>query len=287
MTKTWLILDCNELCHAAFHSINLESADGVKVGVVYGFFRTIRKLMDLHATENIIFCFDKGKSARCTLQPNYKAHRVVSGETPADEALKEARKELYRQIRLLRKKYLPKIGFKNVFAKNHYEADDIIASLCKHTIPETDKVIIISSDKDLYQLLSKNVCMWSNRSGKATTYEQFLEEYKFGPHWWPYVKAIAGCKSDNISGIFGVGEVSAIKYVRELISKTRIFNENDTRYAKIIAIEGQMQITENLKVIRLPFPKTGVFDLKEDEVTPKRWKKIIKKLELPSLEASF
>jgi hypothetical protein len=159
----------------------------------------------MHNTKQIAFCFDHGKPKRARLYPAYKANRK-----PESIEDKEHRSERNRQINLLRNEYLPAIGFKNVFWQEGYEADDLIASIVRSNARLTD-IAILSSDKDLYQLLSPRVFMWNR--GKKTTLQSFYQEWGIKPDRWAEVKAMAGCTSDNIEGIDGVGEKTAIKFL--------------------------------------------------------------------------
>ena len=127
------------------------------------------------------------------------------------EEEEESNRIAYEQFDKL-KLVLPEMGFANVFEEKGYESDDIIASL---VVGSDERTVVISSDKDLYQLL--NWCNICDIKGSVYTKNMFIREYKINPSGWKRVKSIAGCNTDNIKGVKGVGEKTAIKYLNFII----------------------------------------------------------------------
>jgi DNA polymerase-1 len=273
LTKTWLILDVNNLCWRAFHSTGKLSFAGQGTGVIYGVLNEIRNLMDLHATSRIVFCFDHGENKRKAMSEGYKKSRAQKYLTMTPEEA-EGHADLRRQIDALKKKHRPALGFKNVFYQDGYEADDVIASVVKN-LPKGDEAVIVSSDKDLYQLLSPTVFMWHPVKKEMMTEESFREKWKLGPHWWPRIKAIAGCTSDDIKGVKGAGESKAAMYLRgELKKESKV--RKDINAAKDT-------VRANLKLVKLPMEGCRVFEVEEDEVKPRAWKALTQKLGMRSM----
>jgi 5'-3' exonuclease len=243
----------------------------IATGVVYGFLRDIATLLTLHNTKQIAFCFDHGKPKRARLYPAYKANRK-----PESIEDKEHRSERNRQINLLRNEYLPAIGFKNVFWQEGYEADDLIASIVRSNARLTD-IAILSSDKDLYQLLSPRVFMWNR--GKKTTLQSFYQEWGIKPDRWAEVKAMAGCTSDNIEGIDGVGEKTAIKFLKgELKAGSKAWKEINARQGLIL---------KNLQLTTLPFPNTLEPVIQKDSVTRETWNTFVSSLNMKTLQGLY
>ena len=240
------------------------SFQGEPTAVLYGVFRDILQLQELYATSYIAFCFDGGCDRRTRIFPRYKRSRVDANKERSEEE-REARRSLRNQIYNLRVKHLPEAGFCNLFYQDGYEADDLIAALVKQYTEHES--IILSSDKDLYQLLRPGVWIWNPVSQKSITVESFQEEWGISPDRWAWVKAIAGCKTDNISGIPGVREKTAVKY---LIGKT---SENQTQ--KIGTLQYDM-LAKNLPLVTIPLPGLAPMELRPDEVTAKKWRAFCK-----------
>lgn len=268
--KTWLLIDTNNLCHRAFYATGGLSYNNTPTGVLYGVFGAIMQLEGEFPKARMVFAFDKGrKSHRRTLYTPYKKRRRTK-----TEAEKQKYKDLYKQINILRKKYLKKIGFRNVLSKSGFEADDIIARLCQSL--RRDKVIIISSDEDFYQLLTTdNVSMWNPRTKAMWTRSRFKEVYGIDPEQWVMVKAMCGCSTDEVCGIRGVGERTAIDFLRNKLStKTK-------KYNSIVCKEGKSIIRRNIPLVQLPFDGTPIFRLRKDKKL--NWSVVLQELGIKSL----
>jgi 5'-3' exonuclease len=276
MSKIWLALDVNYLMHRAFHVFGgLSHGKHGGTGATYGVFRDIIRLQDIHNTSNVVFCFDHGKRLkRQEVCPGYKNKRHARKLEGTEE---EAVTELRRQINLLKTEYLPYLGYENVFYQKGYEADDVIASVVQNT-PTKDEVVIVSGDKDLYQLISARVCVWHPKSAqeqKCWTLESFTKEYGIHPQHWCHVKAIAGCSTDEVPGLRGVGEKTACKYL--LKKATPRIND----LVKLWMNEGGY--FTSLDLVRLPYTGTQDFVPKNDQLNVKHWQKLTKRLGMKSL----
>jgi DNA polymerase-1 len=271
---TWLLLDVSNLAHRIFHAVDSLSYGGEPTEVLFGVFRDMVELQDRYETNHIAFAFDGGIDKRKEIYPNYKGSRfeIINDMT---EEQKEARRGLKRQIYRLRTKYLPLAGFKNIFWQEGYEADDVIASVCLESSSRDTEIIIVSSDSDLFQLLSPYVLVYNPLKKKIVTAKSFQDTHGVSPVQWADVKAIAGCRTDNIQGIRGIGDVSASKFISGTLPKGKKFD---------LIIEDQGECWDrNLKLVRLPFPGTEKFTLVDDEVTNERWNRVMKSLGMRSL----
>src|SRR5262245_23520886 len=112
MTVPWLVLDCDYLCHRAFHAMGRLSHEGSLTGVVYGFLRDVKNLQEQFDSSRLVFCFDCRKSLRNELYPDYKRGRQVAAPKPIESKIlglddldeeTQRRIELRRQIKNLRK----------------------------------------------------------------------------------------------------------------------------------------------------------------------------------------
>jgi len=266
----YIIVDCNYICHRAKHSVGHLEFKGIQTGVAYGFLCEMLHLMEFHRSRNLVFCWDYGKNKRKEIYPGYKKR------DPMTEEEIEERKDFQRQQKLLREEYLPAVGFKNIFYQWGYEADDMIAAFAESVQIENEGVII-SSDKDLLQCISPNVSF--NAPGKpCLSYQGFYREYGIMPSDWAKVKALAGCLSDKIEGIKGVGEKTALKYLKkELNTKSKV-------YKRIISHEGKHIRKRNYRLVKLPFRGTRLPSLQKDELSLDKWNEVIvKRLGMRSL----
>lgn len=261
-----MIVDCNYLCHRAFHALNPKggglSYRDIDTAVPFGFFRDLIGFASFHRCWDFLFCFDYGHGIRKKRWPFYKAKPPKSEE---DQELYEA---LGRQIDALREDYLPAIGFRNVFAQDGYEADDLIASLVKRTLPKDDDVWIMSADKDLYQLLAPHVTINPMRKGGGfVTLQSFHRDYGVKPTQWPIVKAIGGCQSDKVPGLEGVGEKKAIAYLRGELPK---------HHLAFRRIEEELELwTSYLPIVLIPFEGTMDCEIVKDEVSTGSWNRVV------------
>lgn len=256
--KTWIIVDANNLAHRAFHTTGaLTNNQGVGTGVIYGFLRQVKALEERFGSQNFVFCFDRGPYLRQKDHPFYKANRGRDRQNGIFE--KARRSDLDRQVNELREKRLPQLGYQNILSQEGYEADDLIASVALFSLGNKERAIIISSDHDLYQLLLSNNFIYNPHSKIITTEKTFRDKFDIDPVHWSKIKAIAGCKSDNITGVFGVAEQSAAAYLNGTLNKA------SGKYQKIKQFVQSNAYDINLLLIALPYANTKQFELKPQE----------------------
>ena len=272
MSKIYLIIDVKYLCYRTRWAMGNDlSYMGTPTTIIYGFLKDLIGLQDKFRTRNLLFCFDSKTSRRKKLYPEYKANRHKKELTDEEFEFEMA---FQYQIVQLRKKYLSEIGYRNIFQVKGLEADDIMASLAnKLTKYKTeDRGILVTADQDLYQCISHNVTFYSPSSQKELTLQGFTQKYGIHASQWAMVKAIAGCSTDNVGGVIGVGEKTAIKYITgELGTKTKAnhFITND---------KGKEIIKRNKTLVKLPFKGTPKFKIEKDELSIEGWKRVCKQL---------
>ena len=249
MENPLLIIDSSCICHMQKHAMEELSYDEQAVGVIFGFFRQLYRLMELRQHWNVVFVWDSQKSFRKELFPDYKGNRNHKEKTEYDLAA-------YSQFSLLREELLKVVGFTNNFIQEGYEADDLIAQLCRQ-YRENYKVIA-STDNDLYQLLDGDTTIYNLRKKEGYYAADFFEEYEISPKQWATVKSIAGCKSDNVPGVPKIGAKTACKYLNgELKPAT-------TAFKNITSSEGIKTQERNRILVTLPFPGTKTLKVKKD-----------------------
>jgi DNA polymerase-1 len=213
-----------------------------KVGVIFGFLRQLLSLAKKFESNRFVFAWDSRSSVRSQFFPEYKGRRKK--EKTLEE--KELDDIAYSQFNALQYEILAEIGFLNSFSQEGYEADDIIASIVRCNNKE--KIVIISTDEDLYQLLSENVTIYSIRKKQEYTHHNLWKDCRVPPQDWPDVKSIAGCSSDDIPGVVGVGEKTACKYLNRQLGITH-------KTYRAIKDNGEL-IKRNLQLVTLPYPGT-------------------------------
>lgn len=274
MASRWLILDVSYLCWRVFHSSLKKLAHNeIPTGVMFGFMRDLLSFQQIHFTTNVAFCFDSRDLKRKAINPQYKSSRELARQQETANERK-ARQGLMDQIVRMRVSFLPDIGFKNIFYADGYEADDIIASLCKNK-PEDDEYIVISADADLLQLLTPTVSIWEPRNQRFTTEETFRSAWGIPPRKWAWIKAIAGCNSDDITGVDGVGEKKAAQFLKKEM------NRKTPTYAKLI--KARKLAKKNLPLVTLPFEGTPDFHLQKDKIDSKVWDEVLGQFGMQSL----
>lgn len=190
-------------------SINVPGPEGttraLPTGVPFGFVLQIIKLKKLG--KEIAVCWDKGRKLRSKLFPAYKQHRV-----PLDPVHEEAYQEAMGHTRQL----LTDLGVDQLYSPGH-EADDVVFSKAKDAAAyNKERVAIVSNDYDFLQAVSGRIHVIASRKGQDVTYtrESFTAEYGFDPKHWLDVMSLCGDRTDNIPGVAGIGEKSAIEIVK-------------------------------------------------------------------------
>ena len=217
-----ILVDGNNLMFRSFYATlysgsTMTSRDGFPTNALYGFVNMMNKIIAEEEPKYIMVAFDIGKTFRHEKYDYYKGKR---DETPDD---------LKRQFPVA-KKILNAMGIK-YFELAGYEADDIIGTFAKKVDENKDFVAtIISSDKDLLQLISDDV---SVKLLKPKDYirmdkKAFKDTYGLEPIKMIDLKSLMGDSSDNIPGVKGIGEKTAIKLLQEYGSLDGVYNNLDS-----------------------------------------------------------
>lgn len=250
-----ILVDCHSIGYAVFHAMGELDYHGRKTGIAYGFFYQLLTLASKFNTNQFVFCWDSRKSIRKLHYPNYKnrpknnSKTLSTGETLDREAF-------YAQMNELRQTWLPKLGFQNNFRYTGLEADDVIALVLKNGIkpekwPHLIHWIIVSTDRDLYQLLKPNVSLFAKK--ELVTYKKFMKKYGIYPSQWIQAKALGGCHSDTIKGIPGIADPAKSEHSRAL---QYLRGELKGLYLeRIKSKEGKRIYVRNLKLVTLPLVK--------------------------------
>lgn len=262
----YLVIDGNNLAHRIFHTPggDLSLKDGTPSGVVVGVPKSIKQLLDrFPETERVFMVWDaKGGSAwRKKVYTAYKGNRDYGND---DEDKKKKYEGLFNQMQESHN-MLHMLGV-NSIKVDGYEADDLIAVLSELIPNQTGKhVMVVTSDKDMLQLVSENVSVYSPYKDLIYSPFNFFEEIGVTKEAYIGYRALVGDKSDNITGIQGIAEGKAKKLMDEFGHIDNILNAQgdakkkllkSTVYRRIFEPQGLQILAVNNKIMNFKFVPT-------------------------------
>lgn len=222
--KKIVLLDGNSLAYRAFFALPLLTNDqGIHTNAVYGFTMMLQNILEEEKPTHLLVAWDAGKTTfRHKTYDDYKGGRQ---KTPSELS------EQFPYLRKLLNAYqIPQ------YELDQYEADDIIGTLSHRGDAEQAEVVVISGDKDLTQLTSAHTTVRITRKGitdtETYTPEHVFEKYGIKPHQIIDMKGLMGDSSDNIPGVPGVGEKTALKLLKEYGSIEEVYQSLDKITAK-------------------------------------------------------
>lgn len=217
-----ILVDGNNLIFRSYYATAatgnlMVNSKNYPTNALYGFTNMINKIIEEEKPTFMAVAYDIGKNFRNEKYKEYKAGRSA---TP---------NELIIQLNKS-KELLDAMGIKHIELEN-YEADDIIGTLSKMALDDKDFIAtIVSSDKDLLQLINEEVEVKLLKSKDYIRYtkEKFIEDYGIDPIKMIDLKALMGDSSDNVPGVKGIGEKTALKLLQQYNSLEGIYNSIDT-----------------------------------------------------------
>lgn len=280
--KKIILVDGNNLLFRSFYAtayqcIIMRNSKGFPTNALYGFINMMNKIIKEEQPSYILVAFDKGKTFRHDKYLEYKAGRM---EMPDELRLQFPKA----------KEVLDAFGIKH-FEIDNYEADDIIGTLAKR-VDEEDEFIatIVSSDKDLLQLISDEVTVkLLKQSGHIMmTREEFKNTYQVEPIRMIDLKALMGDSSDHIPGVKGIGEKTAISLLAKYGSLDELYNNIDSvsgkTKEKLLADKDNAYMSYDLATIYRDVPIDFTLeDCKYKFVNNDKLREILEELEFHSL----
>lgn len=220
--KIIMAIDFNNMAFSSYYGSHNINSKGISVDAVRAFFIKLKILKDAFDPDYLVFASDISRKLtfRRQLYPPYKAQRK-----PSDPIIINQMSLISTIIGLL--------GFQTI---NHpyYEADDILGMMSKFATDNDMYCILISSDRDMYQLVTNTVWIQSPRSNELVDPAFIQNKYGLHPNQWIDLKCLQGDKSDNIPGIRGIGESTALKLMHQ-------FGSIENIYANLNNIEGRIR----------------------------------------------
>ena len=231
-----ILIDGSGYIFRAYYALPpMSRKDGTPVNAVFGFTNMLVKLIEDYSNDKLIVIFDAAReNFRNKIYPDYKINR---GETPED---------LIPQFDLIKKSVkafnVPQLELEG------YEADDIIATYTAHAEKLNIPSLIISSDKDLMQLVSEKVTMLDPMKNKNIGINEVIEKFGVKPNKVVQIQALTGDKIDNIPGAPGIGPKTALELIKEfgdieeLIKNTNLIQQ-DKRKKIIQDFENDIRVS--------------------------------------------
>lgn len=249
-----IIIDGNALVHRAFHALPpLKTKEGVLVNAVYGFASILFRVIKDLTPDYLAATFDlAGPTFRDVEYKEYKAKRV------------KGPRELYDQIDLI-KKIINALGFP-IYEKQGFEADDVIGTIVSKIRDQKAelKIIIITGDLDTLQLVDENTEIHTLKKGIKDTavynLKTIMEKYGLKPDQITSLKGLKGDPSDNIIGVPGIGEKTALTLVKKFITLDKLYQELETSnlnpklQARLLEYKEQAFFSQRLATIKRDVP---------------------------------
>ena len=272
-----LFIDGLNLFFRNFAVMNMVNPDGVHIGGLGGFFRSLGAMIRQMDPTQVYVVFDGAGSAnnRKNINPLYKSGRDLQRITnwdAFDDKRDEDDSKVDQMVRVIQ--YLKTLPVKTV-SIDKVEADDIIAYLCNKVINDPkDKAFIVSSDKDFIQLVNDNVIVYRPMEKEYYTEQTVIDKYKMSPKNFILHKTLLGDNSDKIKGVKGLGEKGLYKKFPELMERDMnledIFTICEAKlkdhvvYARVLQNMDEME--KNYKIMDLDNP---MISKKEEEYLDK------------------
>ena len=249
MKDTFLLVDGNSLMHRAYHALPLMDADGIYTNAIYGFFSMLLKVIREEKVQYLAVCFDEhAPTFRHTVYPEYKAGR---SETPP---------ELRQQFDTIRT-LLDDLKIRR-FSLQGWEADDLLGTLSLLGAESGVAPLLLTGDRDALQLVGSGTELMFTRKGISETIRfdtsKVYEEYGITPQQVTDWKGLAGDSSDNIPGVPGVGDKTAVKLLQEYGTLENVLenaeNVKGKLGEKLITFADQARFCKDLATIRRDAP---------------------------------
>jgi DNA polymerase I len=233
------LIDGNSLAYRAFFALpeTIATADGRPTNAIYGFASMLTKILTEHNPNSVIVVWDAGMSGREVEYEPYKAQRK-----PRPDLLKEQ----WPHLAPLAEAF----GFTNVRVDG-YEADDVIAALTKQAREQGIPVMVVSGDRDVYQLVDDGVRVMTTSRGITETRiydrEGVVERYGVPPELVADLIGLKGDTSDNIPGVPGIGDKTAAQLLQQFGSLEAVLNSVD----EISGAKRKQNLTEHAEDARV------------------------------------
>lgn len=280
--KKFAIIDGKSIFYRGYYAMpNLSTKDGTPTGGVFGFATMALELIKKLKPDYVCVAWDKPKTnirKRLELYPEYKAGR------------KPAPPDFYEQIPVLHE-LLEAFGWP-LYELDDYEADDIMGALAEQARTKDIETMLITSDLDALQLVNGHVHVYALKKGFSNIElfrpETFILKYGITPEQFLDLKSLKGDSSDNIPGVPGIGEKTALELLKQYQTLDNVYAHIDeikeAVRKKLIAGKESAYLSKKLAQIWIDAPiKLNLKEVDGRHVNPERIAEILQKLEFRSL----
>lgn len=243
-----MLIDGNSLAYRAFFALpqDIQTASGQITNAVYGFTSMLLNLLREHKPDNIAVLFDRP-------EPTFRHERVKTYKGNREKAPDVLREQMGLVREMVEAFHIPVVDLAG------YEADDLIATLAERAVEDGDQVLIVSGDRDIYQLVRDPdvSVLYTNQRG-VSELKQFdeagiREKTGVAPSNYVEYAALRGDPSDNLPGVPGVGEKTAAKLINQYGGIDGIYEHVDEQTPKLKSnlADNEVQVRLNVEVMRL------------------------------------
>ena len=276
---TIYLVDGTSICYRSFFAIKLSTSGGFPTGAVYGFFQTLKKIIDKYNPKYLGVCFDV--SRKTFRHEKFKEYKIQRPPLPD---------ELKAQIPIV-KKLIGLMGI-TLVEKEGFEADDVITTLTQDSKKAKNDTVIVTSDKDMYQLLDeKKVVVYNPVKDTVIDEDVFKEEFGFAPESIIDYLSLTGDSTDNVPGAKGIGKVGATKLIKRFGTIENIFKNIDEVEPKLQKLlkESKKDVLLSKELVTLCYAKLDVSlkDLKVREADNEELTQLFRDLEFKKLAQSL
>jgi DNA polymerase-1 len=280
MDKIVYLIDGTAYIHRAYHAIGgLTNSKGLPTNAIFGFTRMLIKLMEDRSPEYIGMFFDvKGPTFRHAMYKEYKANRP---SMPEDMAVQIPYiKEITAAFNL------------PIIEMQGYEADDLIGTLARKAEKEGFGVVMVTGDKDFMQLVTDKAAIWDPMKENTIDLKAIRENFGIEPHQMIDVQGLSGDTADNIPGVPGIGQKTALDLVKTYNSMQQLYQKLDTITKKkqrenLEKFKDQAFLSRELVTINTGVPLTqNLADFKVTAPDRKKLGELYKNLEFRQLQQS-
>ena len=279
--KTIYLIDGTAYIYRAYHAIrSLSNSRGLPTNAIFGFTRMLLKLMEERSPEYIAMFFDaKGPTFRHEIYQDYKANRPPMPE------------DMVAQLPYI--KEVTEAFNLTVIEKPGFEADDLIGTTARLAENSGFSVVMVTGDKDFMQLVTETTAIWDPMKDNTIDIDYIRKKFGIEPNQMIDVQGLSGDAVDNIPGVPGIGQKTALSLIQTFSTMTEIYNKLDTITKKkqrenLENFKDQAFLSRELVTINTRVPLSlDPADLKAAAPDREKLVQIFKTLEFRQLQQAF
>ena len=279
--STIYLIDGSAYVYRAYHAIShLSNSSGLPTNAVFGFTRMLIKLIEDKNPQYLVMVFDsKGPTFRHEKYSQYKANRP-----PMPDDLVVQQPYIRKVVEAFNIPIIEKQGF---------EADDLIATLAQQAESQGYRSVMVTGDKDFLQLVTSESTIWDPMKDRIWTEQNIIDKYKFKPSQLIDMMGFWGDTSDNVPGVPGIGEKTAIALIQQFGSMDNVYAQIDTitknkQKENLLKHKDQAYLSRELVQIDCNAPvKLNLASIKFQDADTKKLFELFQLLEFRNLQQKY